>query len=226
VKIWIVAKIQDRTKHRFPYFHGWTEENNNVRLAPKENSFEQLPFQVGEIWDLSLITPPLFAPHIENRIVASGEFISREPDLRSFLIEKVKPWKGSLDQLFDGKLAHDVRKGSYEAQQGMYIEQTPKIPLKSIGYWLPDEPLISTANSQGFLAYHSQYKSYRVDIDYTGSAPPISVIPAQTLVNVSLKLWWWRPSVQYYHPGDYRLLPPKDKELSDRCYLEVCSWYL
>jgi hypothetical protein len=215
VKVWIVAKIYG-SEH--PRIHGLTEENQNVRLLPKNASSEPLPFEVGQIWDLSFSFPKLFLPHVENRIVDSWKFMGKETDLRSVILARKKPWEGSLRQLFDSSLLFDVR------GKGMYLEEgsrSHRSLAKSIGYWLPKTPLIKI-KEKPFISY--SYDDCLVD--YSGFGGSLPEISAQTLVQVSLKPWWM-PSPDFAYYNEYKQRDETiGKNIAKRSYLEICAWYL
>lgn len=143
MKVWIVAKI-----HRREYFwiHGLTTENQNVRLLPQDGSSEHLPFEVGEIWDLSFrYAKPIFLPHLENRIVDTWRFIGKEPNLSSFLIGRVKLCKGGTNVLFNGSLKSGRR------IEDLFIAEGMNLPAKSIDYWLlSGMQLCQTITSRSF----------------------------------------------------------------------------
>jgi len=123
-------------------------------------------------------------------------------------MQRVQPWRGDPDQLFDGFLVIDFTSG--------YISQAGGIPKRSTGYWLPDKQLILTyRNEKSYYQTDCEMvignKHYRglLSIPYVGFADPIQEIPAGTLVRVSLARWWAPRGIN-----------------EERCYLQLSGWYL
>ena len=216
MKVWIVAKIY---KKGYVWVHGLTEENQNVRLLQAEGSFpaKQSRFSVGQIWDLAFHkASQIEPPHSEDVIVTGWKYLGEEAYLRDVLMEKATLWKGDMDQLFNGFLI------SIMYDNKPFISGRTKFPHISMGFWLPDAPLIKWHLQKGFSSPEQLfYRYYTPDaerfIEYKGFAKPIFKIPEQTLVHVFLSNWWT--------PGNL-FAPSKDSMVERRCYLQISDWYL
>ncbi len=211
MKVWIIAKTH---QGGVACVHGLTEENQNVRLLQPNESypFAHTKFDVGQTWDLTFSpSSRRIPPHSENVVVKQWKQLGSEPDLRTVLLERVRPWQGGPDQLFDGFLKTVMH------TDNAFISERDAFPHKSMGYWLPDAPLIKWDRSQGRFGYRYCTPAKELVIDYTGFTQPISKIPAGTLVHVALHPWW-TPSND--------LAVDKNSRVEKRCYLYVAGWYL
>jgi len=180
------------------------DENKNVRLIPSghRNHPADTPYDIGQVWDLDFHpSPEVTPPHVEDVIVTKERYIAQVPNLLEILTERVKPWQGNPEQLFDGFLTFA------ESGKG-YISQLKGIPKVSTGFWLPSRPLdkIASFDKTNYF-YNSRFG--RFSMPYVGFALPIDQIPAGTLIRVSLARWW---------------PPPGTNE--KRCYLQLSGWYL
>src|SRR5204862_2714271 len=100
------------------------------------------------------------------------------------VLERVTPWEGEPAVLFDGVL-HWRRTGTGFAARD-------KIPTCSVGFWRPARPLV-----REFIDGHDHYvmvgKGAHIKVPFVGALEPISIIPARTLLRVSLARWWVNP---------------------------------
>ena len=210
MKVWIVAKM---FRNNWPESSsdrrcvvGLTENNKNIRFVPRDAS-QKLQFEVGQICDVNINKPEtIYRPHVENRYVESSTYIDIEPDLKSFLMEKISPWQGGIDQFFNGGLQCGINWSS-----GVFMELGNYMPSRSIGYWIPDQPLFRTTIADKYPAYN-----YRdAVINYSGLEDAGFMIPPRTLVQVSLRPWWPTPDSPEYE--EILLRTPQ------RCYLTRCA---
>jgi hypothetical protein len=135
----------------------------------------------------------------QNTSFDKGHYIGKQPDLRNFLMQRVQPWQGGPDKLFDGQLVLESTSG--------YICRRKGIPNCSVGYWLPDNSLTMTYKNNK-PSYQMEYRR-AFSIKYVGFSDPIYRIPAGSLIRVSLARWW---------------VPPEADE--ERCYLQLSGWFL
>lgn len=189
------------------------ETNRSVRLLGQNGTRQPSDtlYNVGQIWELEIHNPPaITAPHVENVEVIKGQCIGQQQNLRDFLLQRVQPWRGGPEQLFENCLTFN--KGSaYISELGNF-----GIPTVSTGYWLPDR-IIEQANNDkyyitavdsGTLKAHNMTDPI-IYIPFVGFSSPIYRIPMNTLVRVSLARWF------------------KPFGASDqRCYLQISGWYL
>ena len=179
--------------------------HSNLRLTEHlESHFlpADTPYEIGQVWDLSF-TPKvdLVPPHVEDVIVTSSEFLYNHPGVRGFLLSRVPHWEGSPLSLFEGKIDGPTSNGS------LYIQD--EIPEQSVGFWKPDRDMTG-AYTPGMSAFYYMYEGFR--LPYVGVAhPPPNLIPAHTLVRVSLARW--------FRPRDTNL------DFPERCYLQISGSY-
>ncbi len=194
--------------------HGLTEENQHVRLLQSERVYPSThtKFEVGQIWDLELaLARRRILPHVEDVIVRRWKLLGSELDLRAILLERVNPWRGAPDQLFEGHLTWTMNANK------PFISEHLAFSPGSMGYWLPDAPLFERSDAEGYPCYLYSTPARELMITYTGFTPPLFKIPAQTLVHVTLSPWW-TPSNKF--------APNNDSKVERRCYLYIAGWYL
>lgn len=178
------------------------DTNQNIRLLEADglNPPINTKYEVGTIWNLDF-TPCLeiWPPHVEDVVVQWKEQLGRVNDIRATLLERVRVWAGGPDTLFEGHLKFS------EAGSG-YISAGASLPPQSVGFWLTHESL-TRRDYQDKTRY--ALRQHRLKITYVGVAAPVEVIPAGTLLRVSLARWW----------------KPKEA-IEARCYLQLSGWYL
>lgn len=170
-----------------------------------ENGYNQSTdtnFEVRQLWDIEFTNRiDLTPPHVEDVLVHSKEFKGLIKDEISILeiIERFNTpiWRGSSDVLFDGKI-------QWTNSGSGYISEDGGIPSNSVGFWLSDKDLIRRDfNNKVRYSYPIKWRN----ISFVGFQHPVAVIPAKTLIRVSLARWW---------------SPSYDEE---RCYLQLSGWY-
>lgn len=180
---------------------GLAQDGRSVRLLTPtgENHTTASPLQIGQVWALTFTPRPgVLAPHVEDVIVTQQRLVGTEPNLLRHLLQRVNPWRGSIDVLFGGVL-------SYTSSGNGFVCERLGVPGQSIGFWIPDRQLTLRADGK-----HYEYPTSR-GLSYVGEPDAIAVIPAGTLVRVSLARWW--------KPQD------ADPNFEDRCYLQLSGWY-
>jgi hypothetical protein len=184
---------------------GLTTEGRCVRLLDKNGSNlpQDTDFMPLQVWEIDYIfrrdhTPP----HVEDVLVLNQ---TKKGSLKKWviikeLIEKqdIPVWRGSPDILFD-KLVKWTSGGSG------YIDKEG-IPSRSVGFWISDKPL--TRKSFNGIRYDYPSPSGWRSIKYKGLEKPVDVIPAGTLIRVSLARW-----VAF------------DENEMPKCWLQLSSWY-
>lgn len=186
-----------------------TLENVRLLLPGERSHAADTPFDVGQVWNLELrrvrnIRPP----HVEDVIVNAQSQLGQQHNMRETLLQHIQPWHGGLTQLFDGCLQSDGDK--------VFISRKGGIPSCSTGYWLTTLPLtrIIAFNKTYYTiqsVVHRGRDYYRATfaIAYVGFAEPLSEIPANTLIRVSMCRWFKR-----------------EEYSEERCYLQISGWYL
>ena len=187
------------------------DTNKSIRLLRPDGSNQpaDTPFDVGQVWALEFHQPSkVTSPHVEDVLVTKKKFVGQQSNLRNILLQRVQPWRGGPEQLFDGLFVIENTR--------CYICRSRGIPNCSTGYWLANAPISLNSNykKQYYELKHefsARNRSYQVtlSIPYVGFAAPIPIISADTLIRVSLARWW------------------QSIEMSEeRCYLQLSGWYL
>lgn len=143
-------------------------------------------------------------PHIEDILVYNWQFKFKfEPisNMVRYLREKLNPtipiWNGNSNIIFDGCI-------QWTGAGSGFISETGNIPNNSVGFWMPNTDL--TRNDYNEKVRY-QISGTNRKITFVGFQNPVQVIPAGTLLRISLARWW---------------SPNEDEE---RCYLQLSGWY-
>lgn len=180
------------------------DRNRSVRLLTSTGSNQPgtSPYQVGQIWDINYlprnaVTPP----HVEDVLVQNGSLHSNlaGTDLQNFILQNCNIHNGSIGALFGGTLHTPDNHAAYIDSQN--------VPNHSVCFWRTDGDL---HHFQSFDKDKYRYIRFSHDtcFSYVGTEPVISLIPAGTIVRMSLARWW-SPS----------------EEVSQACYLQLSGWY-
>lgn len=180
--------------------------NNNqyVRLLNPGGwyQFSDTPLNIGDIWDINFTTSSnLRAPHTEDVIIQSQRFVRRIESISQFILNKpLNIWQGNVNNIFDGKL-------NWASSGAGYLSSNiNNYPNQSVGFWISDKPL-NYENDHYFYPGNNSFTKRK--LKYKGIPSAIKVIPAQTLLRVSLAKWW----------------KPQDSNIEDRCYVQLSGWY-
>lgn len=177
-----------------------------VRLLKSDGQNQDIDtdIEVGDVYEIKFSEREnKKPPHIEDVLVHSIEYQYCASSIRTMVKVlkedlKVKIWRGGIDELFDGHL-HWTNSGSG------YISESGRIPQNSVGFWMPDKDLKRRDyNERVRYSYPLNWRN----ISFVGLQNPVDLIPAGTLVRVSLARWW---------------SPNEDEE---RCYLQLSGWYI
>jgi len=185
---------------------GITHEGRSVRLVSSDphDAHAGLEYAVGEVWEIE--DQPVLAltpPHVEEVIVLSAKRLPQRPDLETMIERFMPPVTGGPEKLLDG-LLQTLPSGA------LYIAERTGIPSRSTQFWRPDRALKrDTEGKRIHYAYPTDRGPQR--LAFVGFQDPVEVIPAGTLLRVSLAHWW--------HPRDH-----PEEEL--RCHGQLSGWIL
>lgn len=162
-------------------------------------------FKVGDIYDITFTDRTnLFPPHIEDVIVTSKTFIRRVDNMANFLAQlNVIDWNGHIDNLYSGLL-------SFTNSGTGYIPINSQMPIKSVGFWVADRDLIRVSFENKVRFRYPNGTNYR-NISYVGFQETIAIIPAGTILRVSLSRLFPHENSGINAPRGY--------------YLQLSGWY-
>lgn len=165
-----------------------------------KNLPESAPFQIGDVYDLKYRTAVNCRqiPHIEDKEVLPYYEKLKQLSISEFINEidrLVDVPNGGIESIFEGKL----RRSTFAT----YISPED-IPQFSVCFWRPNAPLIKSS----FLGKIKYWFGGSYAINYVGFQEPIEVIPAGTLLRMSLANWW-----------------SPDTITEKRCYLQLSGWF-
>jgi hypothetical protein len=181
--------------------------NNNqfVRLLSPGGWYQSADtkFEIGQVWDIDFSPSSVIRePHTEDVIVHSKKYIKSIKNIPDLIINSgVNIWRGSIDNIFDGKLQW-AKSGT-----GFLSANSSDLPSQSVGFWINDKPLLFEYQDEHYL-YPIETAFTRRAIKYKGIPSPIDTIPVNTLLRVSLAKWF-RPK----------------PDIEERCYAQISGWY-
>lgn len=205
MRVLVVARTRMRGDRRCIGALSLEKKAQSYRLLMADGSYPSVdsPFQVGEIWEVETTRAgvTLEPPHTEDVRVLSARRVGVEQGfLATTILQRVKPWRGSIEHLFDG-LVQFTNNGHG------YVSRRTGVPSYSTGFWIPDRQLIL----DGTHYYYPMFNTNRwKGLAYVGERPPTRRIMAGALVRVSLARWW---------------RPPDSENVEERCYLQLSDWY-
>jgi ATP-dependent DNA helicase RecQ len=191
---------------------GITQNGASVRLVAldaDQNEGVGLEYEVGEVWEVNAErASELIPPHVENiivhakrRLAAAGEIT---PFLLPFIEKQMPPKVGGVELLYEG-LTQTTATGA------LYITKRTRLPPYSTHFWRPDQTLVRDDEGKR-IRYRYPTKDGGRTLTFVGFQEPLPVIPAGTLLRISLA-HWWRPEEE-----------PVQEEY--RCYVQLSGWFL
>lgn len=180
------------------------DPDRSLRLMQADGSPQpgNTPYEVGELWQIECEVPrELTPPHVEDVNVLKAYKVGEEVQVRRFLMQRLSPWRGAINQTFEGLVRF-----TYHGHG--YINDIMGVPGRSTGFWQPDKPLQKVVDKKTYYRYPRANGACL--LPYVGYAPATDLIPANTLVRLSLARWW----------------KPEEADVEKRCYLQLSGWYL
>ncbi|HMT22204.1 MAG TPA: ATP-dependent DNA helicase RecQ, partial [Promineifilum sp.] len=162
-----------------------------------------LEYEVGDVWEIEVDLPAeILPPHTENVVVRRKRRVGRADDLPDLIERCMPPRFGGREVLHDG-LAKTRPGGP------LYVTQRTGVPAYSTMFWRPDRPLVRDTGRKR-IRYRYPTDDGGRTLTFTGFQEPPEVLPAGTLLRVSLA-HWWRPE------------EAPEEEL--RCYVQLSGWF-
>ena len=184
-----------------------TEVGQSVRLIP----FNEDPhdganreYEVGDVWDISSKPATfLIPPHNENMVVYEKQHLLTTRELEGAIELLMPPKIGDPTVLYEG-LLQSTGSGA------LYIAKQSGIPPYSTTFWRPDQPLSRDTEGKR-VRYRYPTENGSCTFTFVGFQEPLEVIPAGTLLRVSLANWW---------------RPEDTPESEECCYAQLSGWFL
>ncbi|WP_305952600.1 dual OB domain-containing protein [Emticicia oligotrophica] len=182
--------------------------NRYVRLLNigNYNQPTDTEFEVGDVYDINFIDrTTLHPPHIEDVIITSKTFLRKIIDMPALLRQKsVIDWNGHINNLF-GEILSWTNSGTG------YIPFNGQMPVKSVGFWIADKDLIKVSFDNNKVRYRYPNGANYRNISYVGYQNSIEIIPAGTILRVSLS----------------RIFPSENSGITTPrgYYLQLSGWY-
>ncbi len=184
-----------------------TEDGKSVRLIPfndDPHDGANREYEVGDVWEISAEpVTDLIPPHIENVVVYEKRRLRTANDSIRYIKKFMPPKNGHPCGLYEG-LLQSTENGA------LYIAKQSGVPPYSTTFWRPDQPLIRDTTGKR-VRYRYPTENGSCTLTFVGFQEPPEVIPAGTLVRVSLAHWW--------RPED---MP----DAEERCYAQLSGWFL
>ncbi|GET25658.1 hypothetical protein [Prolixibacter sp. NT017] len=203
----VLILSKTRMNHHQVCVGGLTMEGRYVRLLDKNghNQPEDIDFEPRQAWEIEYSprtnnTPP----HVEDVIVQnriSKGRLKNSITIKDFIEKRNIPiWRGHPDNLFD-RLIQWTENGSG------YIDKRGGIPDHSVGFWISDKDLWRHREFDS-IRYFYPSSNGRRKIKFKGFEGAVKIIPAGTLLRVSLARW------VSFGAGE-----------SLKCWLQLSGWY-
>jgi hypothetical protein len=157
-----------------------------------------------QAWEIEFNERPNnIPPHIEDILIVNRVrkgSLKDEITIKDFIKKRnIQIWTGHPDELFE-KLIQWTPSGSG------YIDQSGGIPNHSVGFWISDRDL-QRKDYQGIRYQYPSNNGWR-SLKFKGMEEPLNVIPAGTLLRVSLARW------KAFNEGE-----------KPKCWLQLSGWY-
>lgn len=185
---------------------GLTLKGRYVRLLDEDghNQPENTDLEPKQAWEIEFTERPHnVPPHVEDIIVknkARKGSLKDDITIKDFIEKRKIPiWRGHPDNLFDNLI-------QWTASGSGYIDEDGGVPEHSVGFWISDRDL----RKKEYKGVRYQYPSssgWR-SIKYKGLDEPVEVIPAGTLIRVSLARW-----------------KSFEEDETPKCWLQLSGWY-
>ena len=203
MRVLIVAKTRRGTG---ACVGGITQDGRSVRLIAADaahNEHAGLEYNVGDVWEIeSHPDPDIVPPHVENIVVQAARHLKRADNLEAIIGRFMPPATGGPEKLFDGKLQH-LSSGA------LFVAEQTGLPSRSTQFWITDQPLQRDCEGKRIRYRHPTNDGGRL-LTFVGFQDPPEIIPAGTLLRVSLAHWW----------------RPKDKPDEElRCHVQLSGWF-
>ncbi len=203
MRVLIVAKTRQGTR---ACIGGIDADGRSVRLMPVDPVIEERSghqYQVGEVWEIEAMPDPhVRPPHTENILVVDASRVRVLADPTRHILRYMPPVRGGPEALYEG-LARARSSGA------LIIAADSGLPGFSTQFWLSDQPLIREHTRGKRVRYHYADPA-GPSLVFVGFQDPTEVLPAGTLLRVSLAHWWRARD----RPGDQEV-----------CHVQLSGWF-
>lgn len=164
----------------------------SLRLFPPTRNDHPMdtPLDIGQVWEFTLqeMSPAeIMAPHVEDiRVIGAKKLRTMSFDqVKAFVLENIGAPIVHPKDLFYGRL-------QYKQSEKKRITPDGGIPLKSTGFWRLDIDLIlqEVDNRARYICIDHNDGRTIIDIPFVGEQAIEEVIPAETLLRLSLSRWF------------------------------------
>lgn len=206
-RVLVVAKTQTGRDNTVNGIAWIDKQVRCVRLiAPRsqEPASPDHDYEMGDVWEIKTAPDPhTTPPHLENFVVYEKQKLYVHDNPVSVIERFMSPTHGGLDVLYEGRL----HSNSFGA---LHIEEAHGIPSCSVMFWRPDRPLQRDTSGKRIRYLYPTQDGCRT-LAFVGSQEPPDILPAGSLLCVSLTSWW-RPQHAPQEPL--------------RCFLQLSGWFL
>lgn len=185
---------------------GLTLGGRYVRLLNEheENQPEDTDLKPKQAWEIEFTERPNnTAPHIEDILVTNRVSKGRLKDsitVKDFIQKREIPiWNGHPDNLFNNLI-------QWTSSGSGFIDRDGGVPNHSVGFWISDRDL-KRRDYNGIRYQYPQADGWR-SVKFKGFQNPVDLIPAGTLIRVSLARW------KAFNENE-----------NPKCWLQLSGWY-
>lgn len=158
------------------------DTNENIRLLNPGGQYQpsNTEFDVGDIWNIEFTAHNrIDRPHTEDVIVQASTYRRARRNIATLVRQRdLIDWEGPVDTIFDGHL-------SWTNAGSGFVEAGNRQLDRSVGFWISDQDLIRR-DYNNVVRYHYPMNRINRSIKFVGNQEAIDVIPAGTILRVSL----------------------------------------
>lgn len=185
---------------------GLTLSGRYVRLLDEHgnNQPEDTDLAPKQGWEIEFLERPNNRPpHVEDVLVQNRTSKGKLKDhitIKDFIQKRKIPiWEGHPDVLFDSLI-------KWTSNGSGFIDEAGGIPNHSVGFWISDKDL--RRNDYKGIRYQYPSSNEWRSMKFKGLEEPVDIIPAGTLIRVSLARW-----------------KAFEGEVIEKCWLQLSGWY-
>lgn len=186
---------------------GITATGRSVRLIAADAEYNERAgreYEVGDVWEV--VAAPasgIIPPHVENIVVHDKCKLREAKSPESAICRFMAPRTGGPEVLYEG-LTQATEAGA------LYIARHSGVPPYSTMFWQPDQALHRDDDGKRIRYRYPTPEGGR-SLIFVGFQEPLEMMPAGSLLRVSLAHWW---------------RPDEKSEQELRCFVQLSGWFL
>ncbi len=193
MKVLIVAKTKYGKNNNDWCIGALSEEGESLRLIYNQgNRFHphNTEYKIGGLWNIDYSrSTKIINPHVEDVLVNSKKYLGEVTNIRSYILDRIKPWSNNISTVFDGAL--ELNKNS------LYVPHNSNLPDRSTWFWLSNVNLVKDIDHWNNFRYEISNEGQFSSVKYIGELDEKDcpeTLPCDTLIRLSLSGVWEPPN--------------------------------